>query len=139
QVVELDPIPPARLQPNVPRDLDTICLKCLAKESRKRYSGADELADDLDRYLAGAPVRARRTPAWERSLKWARRHPTAATLLVLGLAAGSGSAAAWQRYDARLRREAGQEEARLGTRRRGASRGARAPSTGSATATPRSP
>jgi serine/threonine protein kinase/Tfp pilus assembly protein PilF len=85
QVVENEPVAPSRVQFHVPRDLETICLKCLQKEPRKRYSTAKELADDLNRYLFGEPVRARRTPLFERGIKWAKRHQTAATLLGLGI------------------------------------------------------
>ncbi len=59
-------------------------MKCLQKEPRKRYATAKELADDLNRYLMGEPIRARRTPPIERGIKWTRRHPTVATLLALG-------------------------------------------------------
>ena len=83
QVMSIDPVPPARLQPGVPHDLETICLKCLQKESRKRYAAASDLADDLRRFLDGRPILARRTPVWERAMKWARRRPTAAALVVV--------------------------------------------------------
>jgi tetratricopeptide (TPR) repeat protein len=86
QVINDDPVPPSRLLPRVPRDLETICLKCLAKEPSRRYAGAQALADDLERYLSNQPIRARRTPLWERAVKWARRRPVAALLWVLGLA-----------------------------------------------------
>src|SRR5262249_45525567 len=66
------PPSPSRLQPRVPRDLETVCLKCLRKEPGRRYATAGELADDLQRFLDGQPVRARRTPAWECGVKWAR-------------------------------------------------------------------
>jgi len=86
-VAEVEPVPPSRLQPKVPRDLETICLKCLAKEPHRRYASAGDFADDLRRYADGRTILARRTPAWERGVKWTRRHPTTATLATLALAA----------------------------------------------------
>ena len=67
QVIEVEPVSPSRIQYRVPRDLETICLKCLQKEPRKRYATAKEMADDLNRYLVGEPIRARRTPPVERA------------------------------------------------------------------------
>ncbi|MFO0878190.1 MAG: protein kinase [Gemmataceae bacterium] len=94
-VQQADPVPPARLQPGVPWDLDTITLKCLHKDPAARYASARDLADDLQRFLEHRPVLARRTPAWERVRKWARRRPatalglaTAAAVLVASLAGG---------------------------------------------------
>jgi WD40 repeat protein len=93
-VVSRDPVAPHFLQPKVPRDLETICLKCLAKEPRRRYGSAEAFAEDLRRFLAGKPILARPVPRWERSWKWGRRHPAAAALIgvsilaVLGLFAG---------------------------------------------------
>jgi WD40 repeat protein len=81
QVVADDPVPPTRLQPTVPRDLETICLKCLEKAPAKRYGSAQELADDLRRFLDGRPVAARRSGLVERAGKWARRRPAVAALL----------------------------------------------------------
>jgi serine/threonine-protein kinase len=109
RVLTEEPLPPRRLNPAVPRDLETICLKCLAKEPHKRYASAGELAADLRRFLAGEPIRARRTRPWERALKWARRRPAAAVLLVLGVLAAVGLPAAGVAYSAHLRHR--QEEA----------------------------
>jgi tetratricopeptide (TPR) repeat protein len=87
QVVYEEVVPPTWIEPRIARDLETICLKCLQKELSKRYGTALELADDLRRYLDDLPIRARRTPLWERAAKWVRRHPTAATLMSLSTAA----------------------------------------------------
>jgi eukaryotic-like serine/threonine-protein kinase len=81
QVLNEDPVPPSFLQPQVPHDLETICLKCLAKEAHKRYPSALGLAEDLDRYLADRPIQARRRPVLERGLRWARRRPVKTFLL----------------------------------------------------------
>jgi hypothetical protein len=82
-----DPVPPGRLQPKVPRNLETICLKALAKEPGERYPTAQALADDLRRWQDGKPVQARPVSAWERAWRWARRRPAAAALvLVSGVA-----------------------------------------------------
>ncbi len=81
QVKNDDPLPPSRLQPKVPQDLETICLKCLQKEPRKRYETAKELADDLQRFLKHEPIKARPVNIVERGIKWAKRRPQIATLL----------------------------------------------------------
>ena len=86
QVIDDDPVAPSRLVPRVPRDLETIALKCLHKEPARRYTSAGDLADDLKRYLDGQPIAARRTPFWERGAKWVRRHPLAATLWTIVVA-----------------------------------------------------
>jgi WD40 repeat protein len=90
KVREEEPIRPSHHVRSVPRDLETICLKCLSKEPHRRYASAAALADDLKRYLQGEPITARRAGWLERGVKWARRKPAvacavlAASLLVLG-------------------------------------------------------
>jgi predicted Ser/Thr protein kinase len=81
QVCTQEPVPPARLRPKVPRDLETICLKCLQKESHRRYADADALGDDLDRFLDGRPVLARRISALEQLGRQCRRNPRVAGLI----------------------------------------------------------
>jgi WD40 repeat protein len=78
-----EPISPSRLQPKLPRDLVTICLKCLEKEPARRYASALELADDLRRYLANEPIRAKAVSTTEWVVKWARRRPAIATLAAM--------------------------------------------------------
>ncbi len=93
QVKTVDPVPPGRLRPRLPRDLETICLKCLHKEPRKRYTTARALADDLRQFLAGRPIQGRRSSSVELVLKWARRRPglaAAITALILVTALGIG-------------------------------------------------
>jgi serine/threonine protein kinase/tetratricopeptide (TPR) repeat protein len=85
QVISEEPVPPSRLQPKVPRDLETICLKCLHKDPPRRYATAEELADDLRRFLDGQPIRARPVGLWERGVKWARRQPARAALVALSV------------------------------------------------------
>ena len=93
QVLQDEPRPPRRLNDKVPRDLETICLKAMAKDPRRRYGTALELADDLRRWSSGEPIRARTVGRVERLWRWCRRNPMAAGLIVavtLGSASGLG-------------------------------------------------
>src|SRR5262249_46261946 len=90
QVLSEEPVAPRKLQPQVPRDLETICLKCLRKEPRQRYASAEGLADDVQRFLEGKPIVARPASPGERVWKWARRKPAAAALVLVSLAAAFG-------------------------------------------------
>ena len=76
-----DPVSPSQLHRKVPRDLETICLKCLEKDPSRRYASAEDLAEDLQRFLRSEPIEARPIGWWGRSVKWVRRHPTRASLL----------------------------------------------------------
>jgi WD40 repeat protein len=80
-VLTTEPLPVRALQPAAPRDLETICLKCLHKEPGKRYATAAALADDLRRWRAGEPILARPAGRLEKAVKWARRRPAVAALL----------------------------------------------------------
>src|SRR5262249_1173572 len=92
QVLSDEPVPPSRLNSRVPRDLETVCLKCLQKDPQRRYSSAAALAEDLRRYLLGQVVAARPVGNWERAGKWIRRNPAVASLsaaAVFALVAGT--------------------------------------------------
>jgi WD40 repeat protein len=99
QVLDKEPDRPRRWNPSLDPDLETICLKCLAKEPRRRYDSAAALADDLERWLAGEPIQARAVGTWERLYRWCRRNPRVASLsaamvsLLIALAVGSMVAA----------------------------------------------
>src|SRR5262249_44736332 len=87
QVRTQEPVPPRRLQPRVHRDLETICLKALAKAPARRYASAAALADDLGRYLAGRPIVARPVGPGERLWRWCRRHPAMACMSAVAVLA----------------------------------------------------
>jgi serine/threonine-protein kinase len=111
QVRHREPAPPRALRPAVPRDLDTVCLKCLRKEPERRYASAEALAEDLRRWRAGEPVAARPVGRAERAAKWVRRNPVGAGLvaaLVLLVAGGAG----WAWWAQRQRQELSDEVAR---------------------------
>jgi tetratricopeptide (TPR) repeat protein len=116
-----EPVPPGWLRARVPRDLETICLKCLEKEPARRYASALHLAEDLQRFLAGEPVRARPVGRLARTWRWCLRNPVVTVLLVvvaLSLLAGTGVSSGFAVYafrqaeQARRQRVAAEQEAR---------------------------
>lgn len=111
QVLAGDPVPPRRLQPGTPADLDTICLKCLRYQPAERYASAQEAAEDLGRFLRHEPIRARPVGRLERLRKWARRRPAvaglSAALLLVALVGFAGVVWKWRgERGQRLRAEA---------------------------------
>ena len=125
QVRDEEPLPPRRLNPAVPADLATVCLKCLHKEPGRRYSSAAALADDLGRFVDGRPVLARPVGRLERGRRWCRRNPAVAGLLAavaISLVGGAAAATAFAvRANANAERADGEAEearkARDGARR----------------------
>ena len=105
QLRENDPLPPRRMNPAVPRDLDTICLKCLQKQPDGRYTTATAVADDLGRFLDEKPILARRPGVLGRTVRLARRRPAIAAMLaviVLLVVALVGGSLAFARHQARM-------------------------------------
>jgi WD40 repeat protein/serine/threonine protein kinase len=114
QVVSDEPAPPSRLQSTTPRDLETICLKCLEKDPVKRYGAADALADDLRRFQKGEPIHARPVGQVERAWRWCRRNPVVAALtaaVAAALVVGTGVATYFAfKADARAKEAEEQKE-----------------------------
>lgn len=111
QVRHQEPVPPVQLRPGLPRDLQTICLKCLQKDARRRYASAQDLADDLGRYQRGEPIRARAVSTWERARKWMWRNPLGASLVGVIVVATLTVVAGMLVYQERLRKEVERAEA----------------------------
>jgi serine/threonine-protein kinase len=126
QLIAKEPVPPSRLNASVPRDLETICLKCLQKEPERRYVSAAVLADDLRRFAEGRPIQARPVGWTERAWRWGRRNPMAVALLLtalalVGIASGGGTWLVQQqnRRSAELRNEIGTVVTEAASLRRG--------------------
>ncbi len=110
-VLNTEPIAPRMLNPKLSRDLETICLKCLEKDPRWRYQTAQDLADDLDRYLKREPIKARRISLLNRGWRWCRRNPwptTATAALILAILMTSLWAIGWRRMKAMTEQRAWQ-------------------------------
>ncbi len=103
QVRSNEPIPPSRLRPHLPRDLVTICLKCLEKQPLRRYSSSIELADDLRRFESGQTIRARPLRAHEQLWRWCLREPVVASLAIALLAGLLAVASQWWRAEHHLK------------------------------------
>src|SRR5882757_3714259 len=97
-LLDTEPRQPRLLNPKIDRDLSTICLKCLEKDPKRRYSSALALAEDLERWLKHEPIRARRTGVFTRTAKWVRRNPTTTVLMaaLVGLAAAIVGVMVWK-------------------------------------------
>jgi serine/threonine-protein kinase len=110
-VLTEEPVPPVRLNPRAPRDLGTICLKCLQKEPGRRYPTAAELAADLERFLKHEPIQARPPGRLERCLRWVRRRPAEAGLMAaVALVVAAGAFSAWLIYQQRTTAHARQTQ-----------------------------
>jgi serine/threonine protein kinase len=102
QVRSQEPVAPRRLNPAVPLDLETICLKCLHKDPRKRFATCGDLADDLARHLNGEPIRSRPAGVMERGLKWMKRRPAVSALLGATGLAVAALGVTWVTFTIRL-------------------------------------
>lgn len=113
-VLSTEPVPPKTLQPKLPADLNTICLKCLEKQPKKRYATAGALADDLRRFLNGEPIVARPVSRVERAVKWARRHKAGAALVAVSavLVVAVIGFGVWEAFNALRLREANEQLAK---------------------------
>ncbi len=126
QVLLDEPVPPSRLTTKVPRDLETIVLKCLSKDPRRRYESALALTQDLARFQQGEPIEARPISGIERGIRWVKRHPAAGTIagillsavgIVIGVIAASNSRLEKERDNARNAEATAVEQSQLAQRR----------------------
>jgi tetratricopeptide (TPR) repeat protein/tRNA A-37 threonylcarbamoyl transferase component Bud32 len=118
QVIAEEPVSPARLNPKVPRDLETICLKCLHKDPQRRYANAGALSEDIQRFVEGRPIQARRISPLEHAWRWCVRKPAEAALAVMAIAllGVSVAGALWmqrRQIERRIEAELKQGRARL--------------------------
>jgi WD40 repeat protein len=118
QLLRDEPLSPSQLRPRLPRDLVTVCLKCLEKSPRRRYASALDLAEDLRRFRAGEPILARPVGPAERAHRWCRRQPLAAALLALSGALAGAFVVTVLVYNARLKEALAAVEALAEDRRR---------------------
>jgi hypothetical protein len=112
QVLSNDPVPVQRLVPGVPRDLETICHRCLRKDPVQRYANCQELGDDLRRWLAGEPIRARPLGLAERMVRWLRRRPFVPAAALIALAATIWAIQGYLSNPERVREKARRDHAR---------------------------
>ncbi len=119
-IAERDPANPSKHRSSVPRDLETICLKCLAKNPVQRYASARELSEDLARFLDHRPIQARRSGMWERAVRTIKRHREASALAAsLGLLLLTAlSYALWQRESLRQVQQQADSQTRMATEQR---------------------
>ena len=110
QVLEREPVSPRQLNPAVPKDLETIVLKCLEKSVPRRYATAHALADDLRRNLEGRPILARPVGRWEHTWRWCRRNPVVASLITAVIVSVLTGTAVSGYFAVRERQRANSEE-----------------------------
>jgi predicted Ser/Thr protein kinase len=118
QLLGREPERPRAIDPRIDRDLETICLKCLEKEPQRRFGSAEELAEDLEHWLAGKPIQARPCTAWERVVKWVRRQPAVAALVLVSCLALATLVAGLAVSNVLVSRENQAKETALGERTR---------------------
>jgi WD40 repeat protein/tRNA A-37 threonylcarbamoyl transferase component Bud32 len=123
-VINQDPVSPRLFQPNLPRDLETICLKCLQKMEDRRYASAEALADDLARWLGSKPIHARPIGRIARGARWVKRNPSVAALwaLVATVAFAGVAGVTWKWREARVNEQSAKQAAEAADRKAAAER-----------------